>query len=69
MRGHKDQDLYVNYLLEHGASVQAVRDITPSPIQTVLIRGWNRGITATDDDINLINLFIRYGNRQEREDI
>ena len=60
MRNHKDQDLYVNYLLEQGASVQAVRDITPSPIQTVIIRGWNRGITATNDDLNLINRFIGY---------
>ena len=63
MRNHNDVDMYVEFLLSHGASVQAARDTAPSPLHTVLLRGWNRGTITTEHDMKLIKLFIRY-NRQ-----
>lgn len=59
MRNHPDVDLYVEYLLSQGASVQAAHGKAPSPLHTVLLRGWNRGPVTTEHDMKLIKLFIR----------
>ena len=59
MRDHVDADAYVDFLLASGACVQAARDTAPSPLHTILLRGWNRGATLTEHDMKLIKLFIR----------
>ncbi len=59
MRNHADVDVYVELLMSHGASVQAAGPVAPSPLHTVLLRGWGRGVSATQHDMKLIKLFLR----------
>ena len=60
MHAENDKRSYVDLLLKHGASVQAQNEMAPSAIQTVILRGRASGSAVTEEELNLVDLFIEY---------